>query len=116
LSIDDILSDLNTNPNKSILTLLGIPSTLTFDPSLNLDGTPVATYFQDLSQDLLAALGNIGPIGQDLSTLLTNDPSLDLTSLLSGVLTDLGVPVTVTGGDLSADLTNVLAEILPTLF
>jgi hypothetical protein len=115
-SIDNILTDLGINPDSSLLTDLGIPSTLTLDPSLDLDGSPVATYFQDLSQDFLAALGSISPLATDLSTLLTNDPTLDLTSLVSGLLTDLDVPGVVAGGTLSADLTNVLAEILPGLF
>jgi hypothetical protein len=115
-SIDNILTDLGINPDSSLLTDLGIPSTLTLDPSLDLDGSPVATYFQDLSQDVLAALGSISPLATDLSTLLTNDPTLDLTSLVSGLLTDLDVPGVVAGGTLSADLTNVLAEILPGLF
>ncbi len=115
-SIDDILTDLGINPDSSLLTDLGIPSTLTLDPSLDLDGSPVATYFQDLSQDVLAALGSISPLASDLSTLLTNDPTLDVTSLVSGLLTDLGVPGVVAGGDVSADLTNVVAELLPGLF
>jgi hypothetical protein len=115
-SIDNILTDLGINPDSSLLTDLGIPSTLTLDPSLDLDGGPVATYFQDLSQDALAALGSISPLASDLSTLLTNDPTLDLTSLVSGLLTDLGVPGVVAGGDLSADLTNIVAELLPGLF
>ena len=115
-SIDNILTDLGINPDSSLLTDLGIPSTLTLDPSLDLDGGPVATYFQDLSQDFLAALGSVSPLASDLSTLLTNDPTLDLTSLVSGLLTDLDLPGVVAGGTLSADLTNVLADILPGLF
>jgi hypothetical protein len=115
-SIDNILTDLGINPDSSLLTDLGIPSTLTLDPSLDLDGSPVAIYFQDLSQDFLAALGSVSPLASDLSTLLTNDPTLDLTSLVSGLLTDLDLPGVVAGGTLSADLTNVLADILPGLF
>jgi hypothetical protein len=112
ISIDTILNDLGINPDSSLLADLGIPSTLTLSPTLDLTGSGVPTYDLDLAQDLLAALGSSQALSSDLSTLLTNDPTLDLTTLLSGLLTDLGVPATVTGGDLSADLTNIAAELL----
>ena len=95
-----------------MLADLGIPSTLTLSPTFDLTGPGVPTYDLDLAQDLLAALGGSQALSSDLSTLLTNDPTLDLTTLLSGLLTELGVPATVTGGDLSADLTNIAAELL----
>jgi hypothetical protein len=37
----------------------------------------------------LAVFGSIAPVSSDLPTLLTNDPTLDVTSLLSSALTDL---------------------------
>ena len=60
----------------------------------------------------MAALGSIAPISSDLPTLLTSDPTLDVTSLLSSVVTDLGLPVSITGGDLTVNLTGVAAELL----
>jgi len=95
-------------------TLEGIlPSTL----SLNLDipgitGGAVPTYDVNLAQDVLAALGSITPIASDLPSLLGTDPTLNVTSLLSGVLTDLGLPVTLSGGDLTVNLTGLGAELL----
>ena len=115
ISIDNILSALGIDPDSNLLTDLGIPSSLTLNPSIDLDGGPVATYFQDLSQDLLAALGTIAPVSSDLPSLLGTDPTVDLEPLLSSLLSDLGVPATI-DGTLSVDLTNVLAEVLPSLF
>lgn len=59
VSIDSLLSDLGMNPDSNLLTDFGIPSTLTPNPSIDLDGGAVATYFDDLSKDLLAALGKV---------------------------------------------------------
>jgi len=75
-------------------------------------GGAVPTFDVDLAQDLLAALGSIAPISSDLPTLLTNDPTLDVTSLLSSALTDLGLPVSITGGDLTLNLTGIASELL----
>ena len=115
LSIDGILGDLGINPDENILTLLGIPDTLTLDPSIALDGGAVATYVDDLAKDLLAAVGSIAPVSADLPALLGTDPAVDLISALSGLFTDLDLPVTVSG-NLSLDLTSVVAELLPSLF
>jgi hypothetical protein len=115
LSIDGILGDLGINPDENILTLLGIPDTLSLDPSIGLDGGVVATYVDDLAKDLLAAVGSIAPIAQDLPALLGTDPAVDLISALSGLFTDLDLPVTVSGS-LSVDLTSIVAELLPGLF
>jgi hypothetical protein len=115
LSIDGILGDLGINPDENILTLLGIPDTLTLDPSIGLDGGAVATYVDDLAKDLLAAVGSIAPVSADLPALLGTDPAVDLISALSGLFTDLDLPVAVSGS-LSVDLTSVVAELLPSLF
>jgi hypothetical protein len=115
LSIDGILGDLGINPDENILTLLGIPDTLTLDPSIALDGGAVATYVDDLAKDLLAAVGSIAPVSADLPALLGTDPAVDLISALSGLFADLDLPVSVSG-NLSVDLTSVVAELLPSLF
>jgi hypothetical protein len=115
LSIDGILGDLGINPDENILTLLGISDPLTLDPSIGLDGGAVATYVDDLAKDLLAAVGSIAPVSADLPALLGTDPAIDLTSALSGLFTDLDLPVSVSG-NLSLDLTSVVAELLPGLF
>jgi hypothetical protein len=113
LSIDGILGDLGINPDENILTLF--PDTLTLDPSIGLDGSAVATYVDDLAKDLLAAVGSIAPVSADLPALLGTDPAVDLISALSGLFTDLDLPVAVSGS-LSVDLTSVVAELLPNLF
>jgi hypothetical protein len=115
LSIDGILGDLGINPDENILTLLGIPDTLSLTPSIDLDGGAVATYADDLAKDLLAVLGSIEPASADLPSLLTTEPAVDLTNLLSGLLTGLDVPVSVSG-NLSLDLTSVVAELVPSVF
>src|ERR1700731_1069724 len=90
-----------------------LPSTLNLDLTIpEVTGNAVPTYDVDLAQDLLAALGSIAPISADLPSLLGTDPTLDVTSLLRGVLTDLGLPVAITGGDLSLNLTGIAAELL----
>ncbi len=85
-------------------TLEGLfPSTLSLDLTIpEVTGGAVPTYDVDLAQDLLAALGSITPISSDLPSLLGTDPTLDVTSLLSSVVTDLGLPLSITGGDLTA--------------
>jgi hypothetical protein len=115
ISIDSILGDLGINPDENILTLLGISDPLTLDPTIGLDGGAVATYVDDVAKDLLAALGSIGPVSSELPTLLTTDPAIDLTTSLSSLFTDLDLPVAVSG-NLSLDLTSVVAELLPGLF
>jgi hypothetical protein len=90
-----------------------------FPSSLNLGltipevtGGALPTYDVDLAQDLLAVFGSIAPVSSDLPTLLTNDPTLDVTSVLSTALTDLGLPVAITGGDLTVNLTGIASELL----
>ncbi|KAA8970031.1 hypothetical protein [Mycobacterium sp.] len=80
-------------------------------------GPAVPTFDADLSGDLLAVLGSIAPVpvSADLPTLLTNDPTLDLMPLVNGVLTETGLPVSVVGGDLTANLTGIGAELLALL-
>ncbi len=89
------------------------PSTLSLDLTIpDVTGGAVPTFDVDLSQDLLAALGSIAPVSSDLPSLLGTDPTLDVTSLLSSVVTDLGLPVSITGGDLSVNLTGLTSELL----
>ncbi|MGB6765441.1 hypothetical protein [Mycobacterium sp.] len=89
------------------------PSTLSLDLTIpEVTGGAVPTYDVDLAQDALAVFGSIAPVSSDLPTLLGTDPTLDVTSLLSSALTDLGLPVAITGGDLSVDLTGITAELL----
>ncbi|MFZ3346675.1 hypothetical protein [Mycobacterium sp.] len=93
-----------------------LPSTLNLDLTIpEVTGGAVPTYDVDLAQDLLAALGNIAPISSDLPSLLGTDPTLDVTSLLSGVVTDLGLPLSITGGDLTVNLTGLASELLASL-
>jgi hypothetical protein len=95
-------------------TLEGLfPSTLSLDLTIpEVTGGAVPTYDVDLAQDLLAALGSIAPISSDLPSLLGTDPTLDVTSLLSSVVTDLGLPLSITGGDLTVNLTGLASELL----
>lgn len=95
-------------------TLEGLfPSTLSLDLDIpDVTGGAVPTFDVDLAQDLLAALGSIAPISSDLPSLLGTDPTLDVTSLLSSVVTDLGLPVSITGGDLTLNLTGIASELL----
>jgi hypothetical protein len=74
-------------------------------------GGAVPTFDVDLGQDLLAVLDSIAPISSDLPRLLGSDPTLDVTSLLTSVVTDLGLPVS-TGGDLTLNLTGLASELL----
>jgi len=75
-------------------------------------GGAVPAYDVDLAQDLLAALGSIAPISSDLPSLLGTDPTFDVTSLLTSVVTDLGLPISITGGDLTVNLTGLASELL----
>jgi hypothetical protein len=97
-----------------INTLEGLfPSTLSLDLTIpEVTGGAVPTFDADLAQDLLAALGSIAPISSDLPSLLGTDPTLDVTSLLSSMVTDLGLPVSITGGDLTVNLTGLASELL----
>ncbi len=115
ISIDTILGDLGINPDENVLTLLGISDPLSLDPTIGLDGGAVATYVDDLAKDLLAVVGSVEPVSADLPALLGTDPAVDLISTLSGLFTDLDLPVSVSGS-LSVDLTSVVAELLPSLF
>ena len=90
-----------------------LPSSLTLDLDIpGITGGTVPTYDVDLAQDLLAALGNITPIASDLPGLLGTDPTLDVTSLLTSLVSDLGLPVSITGGDLTLNLTGLVSEVL----
>jgi hypothetical protein len=95
-------------------TLEGLfPSTLSLDLTIpEVTGGAVPTFDVDLGQDLLAVLGSIAPISSDLPSLLGTDPTLDVTSLLSSVVTDLGLPLSITGGDLTVNLSGIAAELL----
>ena len=44
--------------------------------------------------------------------MLGTDPTLDVTSLLSSLVNDLGLPVSITGGDLTLNLTGLASELL----
>ena len=94
-------------------TLEGLfPSTLSLDLDIpGVTGGAVPTFDVDLAQDLLAALGSIAPISSDLPALLGTDPTLDVTSLLSSVVTDLGLPISITGGDLTLNLSGIASEL-----
>ena len=94
-------------------TLEGLfPSTLSLDLDIpGVTGGAVPTFDVDLAQDLLAALGSIAPISSDLPGLLGTDPTLDVTSLLTTVVTDLGLPVSITGGDLTVNLAGLASEL-----
>ncbi|MFZ3271297.1 MAG: hypothetical protein WA285_22275, partial [Mycobacterium sp.] len=121
LSVNTLESLLGTAGSSDISiplsTLEGLfPSTLNLDLTIpEVTGGAVPTYDVDLAQDLLAALGNIAPISSDLPSLLGTDPTLDVTSLLSGVVTDLGLPLSITGGDLTVNLTGLASELLASL-
>jgi hypothetical protein len=90
-----------------------LPSTLNLDLTIpEVTGGAVPTYDVDLAHDVLAVFGSIAPVSSDLPSLLGTDPTLDVTSLLSSALTDLGLPVAITGGDLTANLTGIASELL----
>jgi hypothetical protein len=90
-----------------------LPSTLNLDLTIpEVTGGAVPTYDVDLAQDLLAVFGSIAPVSADLPSLLGTDPTLDVTSLLSSAVTDLGLPVAITGGDLTVNLTGIASELL----
>ncbi|MDT5273436.1 MAG: hypothetical protein QOG95_368 [Mycobacterium sp.] len=118
LSVSDLESLLGAEGSSDISIPISdlesaLPSTLSLDLTIpELTGGAVPTYDVDLAQDLLAALGSMAPISSDLPALLGTDPTLDVTSLLSGVLTDLGLPLSITGGDLTVNLTGIATELL----
>jgi hypothetical protein len=118
LSISTLESLFGTAGSQDISIPLNIlealfPSTLSLDLTIpDVTGGAVPNFDVDLGQDLLAVLGSIAPISSDLPSLLGTDPTLDVTSLLSSVVTDLGLPVSITGGDLSVNLTGIAAELL----
>src|SRR5271163_3414643 len=121
VSVSDLESLLGSAGSSDISIPLSelesaLPSTLSLDLTIpEITGGAVPTYDVDLAQDLLAALGSIAPVSSDLAGLLGTDPTLDVTSLLSGALTDLGLPVAITGGDLSLNLTGIVSELLASL-
>jgi len=112
LSIDKILTGLGINPDADIFNLLGISNPLSLSHTIDVTGGPVPTFDLALAQDLMATLGNIPQLAQDLPSLLTNDPTLDVVPLLHNLMPELGLPVAITGGTLTADLTNIAAELL----
>ncbi|MGB6205734.1 hypothetical protein [Mycobacterium sp.] len=75
-------------------------------------GGAVRNFDVDLGRDLLAVLGSSAPVSSYLPTVLGTDPTLDATSLLSSVVTDLGLPVWLPAGDLTLNLTGIAAELL----
>lgn len=119
LSVSTLESLLGTAGSSDISiplsTLEGLfPSTLSLDLDiLDVTGGAVPTYDVDLAQDLLAALGSVAPISSDLPSLLGTDPKLGVTSLLSSVVTDLGLPLSITGGDLTGLASELLAGLVP---
>jgi len=118
LSVDTLESLFGTAGSQDISiplsTLEGLfPSTLSLDLTIpEVTGGAVPDYDVDLGQDLLAVLGSIAPISSDLPSLLGTDPTLDVTSLLSSVVTDVGLPFSITGGDLTVNLTGLASELL----
>ncbi len=88
---------------------LGIPVNI---PGID---TTVPSYAADLSHDLLAVAGSVGPLSSALPTLLMPDPSIDVVPPLTGLLTDLGLPVSIVSGSLPLDLTGVTADVLENL-
>ncbi|MGB7111835.1 MAG: hypothetical protein WBD77_15070 [Mycobacterium sp.] len=111
------LSTVTSNPVTNPIDLLteGALSNAASTAIPEVTGGAVPTYDVDLAQDLLAALGSIAPVSADIPGLLGTDPTLDVTSLLSGVVTDLGLPLSITGGDLTVNLTGLASELLASL-
>jgi hypothetical protein len=115
-NVASILSDLGINPNEDIFSLLGLSDTLSLNLPVDITGGSVATYIDDLAKDLMALVGSSSTLSNDLPSLLGTDPTFNLEPLLASLVSDLGLPGAITGGDLPANLTNILAEVLPTLF
>jgi hypothetical protein len=114
-TLEGLLGTLGSDPiSVPLSTLEGLlPSNLTLDLDIpGITGGAVPNFDVDLAQDLLAALGNITPIASDLPALLGTDPTFDVTSLLSSLVGDLGLPVSITGGDLTLNLTGLVSEVL----
>ncbi len=100
-----------TIPINAIESLL--PNPLSLDLPIPAVTGSFPTFDVDLSQDLLSVLGSVAPVSADLPTLLTPDPTLELIPLLTGALTDLGLPVAIeNGSSLPADLTGLVADLL----
>ncbi|HET9876382.1 MAG TPA: hypothetical protein VFQ37_11540 [Mycobacterium sp.] len=78
-----------------------------------LNGAPVPEYVDDLAKDLIHIVGSIFPHIGSLD-LTVPDPTVEVTPLLSDLLGSLGLPFTL-NGDVSVDLTNVVAELLNNL-
>lgn len=117
LPVSDIESVLGTFGSNDLSLPLSeleslLPPTLSLDlPIPEVSGT-FAAFQVDLSQDLLSVLGSIAPLSSALPTLLTPDPMVDLASLLTTATSDLGLPISIIGGTLPADLTGIVAHIL----
>ncbi|GFG76171.1 hypothetical protein [Mycobacterium botniense] len=93
-----------------------VPSTLNLGfttPAVT--GPAVPTYTMDLAHDLVAVLGSIGPVSSALPALLSPDSTLNLVSLAEDATTALGLPLSVTGGELSANLTDIVAVLLSSM-
>ena len=105
------------NISLPISTLEGLlPSSVSLDLDVpGLTGGSIPTFDVDLAQDLLGALEHIPSIAADLGGTAA-DPTLDVTSLLGSVLGDLGLPLTLSGGDLTLNLTGALSELLAGLY
>ncbi len=99
-------------------TLEGLfPSNLSLDLDIpGLTGGSIPTFDVDLAQDLLTALGHIPSVASELPGLLGPDPTLDVTTLLSSVISDLGLPLSISGGDVTLNLTGAVSELLAGLF
>ncbi len=102
-------------PVSTLETILSSTGTLDLPVTIPAVDTTVPTYDLDLSHDLLAVAGSVGPLSSALPSLLTPDPSIDLVPLLSGLLTDLGLPVSIVSGHLPLELTGVSADVLNAL-
>ena len=90
-----------------------LPSDLPLGVTLPaIDGPAVPLFDYDLSQDALADLGSIAPVSSVLPTLLTSDPTLNATSLLDSLLTELSLPISLAGSNIPLDLTGIVSELL----
>jgi hypothetical protein len=109
--VEQLLPGTISIPVTDIESLL--PSGLALDVPIPAVTGTFPTFDVDLSQDLLSVLGSVAPVSADLPTLLTPDPTLELIPLLTGALTDLGLPVAIeNGSSLPADLTGLVADLL----
>ena len=117
LSLSALQTLLGTTGTENLATLIGplLPNDLNIPVNIPALDTTVPTYDADLAHDLLAVVGSVGPLSSALPSLLTPDPSIDLVPVLSGLLTDLGLPVSIVSGQLPLDLTGVSADALNAL-